>query len=82
MYLSVSQSLAGSCSFHLIIVCVCVCEREREREREREIFKVKWLSLGQRHFSSTHNISCLPNEGDLGRVPTVSTLFDILFKHF
>ena len=36
MYLSVSQSLAGSCSFHLIIVCVCVCVRERERERERE----------------------------------------------
>ena len=36
MYLSVSQSLAGSCSYHLIIVCVCVCERERERERERD----------------------------------------------
>ena len=74
MYIFVSQSLAGSCSYHLILcvyVCVCVfvCE----------IFQVKWLSLGQRHFSSTHNISRLPSEGDLGRVPTVFTLFDILF---
>ena len=39
----------------------------------------KLWSLGQRHFSSTHNISRLPNEGDLGRIPTVFTLFDILF---